>query len=119
MGVPRGRILVGTEDRAASGNLVDIGYITYAAHTDPCGDWSVDAADSSDNLPMPNFGCAVQQNIAAQIADPRDLTDPRVLGASDAPRRMSVLSKYEQAQTTSAEKTRDQSAAVSSVGNQQ
>ncbi len=118
MGVPRSHILVGVEERAGSDSRVEIGYVTYVAHTDPCGDWSVNAADTSENLPMPNFGCAVQQNIAAQVADPRDLVEMRGMGPADATRRMSVLNKYEQAQTTSAEKTKDQSAAVSGVGNQ-
>jgi pilus assembly protein CpaD len=118
MGVPRSRILVGVDDQAGSDGRVEIGFVTYTAHTDPCGDWSVNAADTTENLPMPNFGCSVQQNIAAQVADPRDLTETRSLGPADATRRMSVLNKYEQAQTTAAEKTKDQSAAVSDVGNQ-
>jgi pilus assembly protein CpaD len=116
MGVPRSRILVGVDEQAATDGRVEIGYVTYVAHTDPCGDWSVNAADTSENLPMPNFGCSVQQNIAAQIADPRDLVESRGLGPADATRRMSVLGKYEQAQSTSATKTKDQSGAVSEVG---
>ncbi len=118
MGIPRSRILVGVADQTGSDSRVEIGYITYAAHTDPCGNWSVNAADTSENLPMPNFGCSVQQNIAAQIADPRDLIDTQRMGPADAVRRMTVLGKYEQAQKTAADKTKDQSAAVSDVGSQ-
>jgi len=114
LGVPRSRILVGAQD--ASDGRVEIGYVSFEAHTDPCGDWSVNAADTSDNLPMPNFGCAVQHNIAAQVADPRDLVQSRGLAGTNTVRRMQVLNKYEQAQSTSAQKTQDQSGAVSSVG---
>ncbi len=119
MGVPRSKILVGMQDQSASDGRVEIGYIGYEAHTAPCGDWSVNAADTSLNLPMPNFGCAVQHNIAAQVADPRDLAEPRGLAPADAARRMQVLNKYEQGQTTSSQKTQSQSGAVSDVGSGQ
>jgi pilus assembly protein CpaD len=117
LGVPRSRILVGARD--ASDGRVEIGYVSFEANTDPCGDWSTNAASTFENLPMPNFGCSVQQNIAAQVADPRDLVQSRGMAAGDAVRRMQVLHNYEQAQTTSAQKTQDQSAAVSSVGGSQ
>lgn len=118
MGVPRSHILVGVQDQGASDGRLEIGYISYVAHTIPCGDWSVDAADTAQNLPMPNFGCSVQQNIAAQVADPRDIVEPRGMGPADATRRMQVLNNYEHAQTTSAQKTQAQSGAVSDVANQ-
>jgi pilus assembly protein CpaD len=115
MGVPRSRILVGIQDRSGSDGRVEIGYISYRAHTDQCGDWSVDAADNEANGTMPNFGCAVQNNIAAEVVDPRDLAQSRGLASADATRRMQVLNNYEHAQTTSAQKTQSQSGAVSDV----
>lgn len=119
LGVPRTHILVGTTDQTSPDGKVEIGYIAYSAHTEPCGDWSVNAADNSDNQTMPNFGCAVQQNIAAQVANPRDLVEPRGLGSADATQRMQVMNKYEQGQTTSSQKSQSQSGAVSDVGNGQ
>jgi pilus assembly protein CpaD len=116
MGVPRSRILVGTQDDATSDGRVEFGYISYQASSGACGDWSVDVADTADNTPMPNFGCAVQHNIAAQVADPRDLAQSRGLGPSDTTRRMQLLSKYEQGQSTATVKSKDQSGAVSDVG---
>lgn len=118
LGVPRARILVGVQDQAASDGHIDVGFISYEAHADQCGDWSANAAETFDNTTMPNFGCAVQNNIAAEIADPRDLVEPRSLAPADATRRMQMLNKYEQAQTTGAQKTQDQSGAVSDVGGQ-
>jgi pilus assembly protein CpaD len=115
MGVPRGRILVGTRDTADGDGRVEIGYIVYAARTDRCGDWSHDAHDDSGNLPMPDFGCAVQHNVAAMVADPRDLVAPRGMDAGDATRRETVVGTYEQAKSTSSQKTQDQSGAVSSA----
>ena len=114
MGVPRSRILVGTHD----GGGVELSYIAYVAHTDECGDWSVNTADTASNLPMPNFGCSVQHDIAAQVADPRDLVTPRTMDASDAKRRATVMDKYEKGLITGTEKSSDQSAAVADVNKQ-
>jgi pilus assembly protein CpaD len=112
-GVPRARIMVGT--RNTVGNTVELGYVGYVAHTDPCGDWSEDAADNFENQPMPNFGCSVQHNIAAQVEDARDLASPRALGATDATRRSVVIGNYQKGAPTAATKTADQSVAVSDV----
>ena len=34
----------------------------------PCGDWSQDVSDTASESTTPNFGCAVQQNIAAKVS---------------------------------------------------
>ena len=112
MGVPKDHIRVAT--REASGDQrVQINYVAYKAHTDPCGDWSDDLDYTLDNSTPKNFGCAVQQDIAAQIADPHDLVAPRAMDGADANRRAAVLGKYEQGQVTAAQKSQDQSATVS------
>jgi len=116
MGVPRSRILVGTHEGADL--RVELGFIAYTASTKPCGDWSENAADTAGNRPSPNFGCAVQQNIAAQVADPRDLMEMRRTDPADANRRAVVLDNYEKGKITATEKTQDQSGAVSDVGKQ-
>lgn len=115
MGVPRSRILVGTHDTASGDGRVEIGYIVYAARADSCGNWSVDAEDTANNLPMPDFGCSVQHNIAAMVADPRDLAAPRGMDAGDATRRETVVGTYEKAQSTGTTKSSEQSGSVSSV----
>lgn len=115
MGVPRARLLVGTHDATANDGRIELGYVAYVAHTDPCGDWSHDADETADNLPMPDFGCAVQHNIAAMVADPRDLVSPRTMAPSDAVRRDTLVKQYETGQITAAQKTQEQSGAVSSV----
>jgi pilus assembly protein CpaD len=117
-GVPRAHILVNTHAFANGDTRVELGYIGYAAKTDSCGDWSADLAVTSDNSTAPNFGCAVQQNIAAQVADPRDLVEPRVTDESDATRRKTVTDAYEKGQVTSSQKTSEQSGKVSDVGGQ-
>jgi pilus assembly protein CpaD len=121
MGVPRSRIIVGTHE--ANDKQVELDFISYTAHTDKCGDWSQDLAATAHNDTAPNFGCSVQQNIAAMVADPRDLIEPRGMGAADATRRNDVVTKYEKGAITQADKNKsdksnEQSGAVSvSTGN--
>jgi len=115
MGVPRERILVGTRDASNSDARVELGYIAYVPHTDACGDWSKNAEDDAANLPMPDFGCATQHNMAAMVVDPRDLSQARPLGSADPVRRALVIQNYEQAKPTAPPKSADQSGAVSDV----
>ena len=107
LGVPRSHILVGTHDVTGGDSRVEIGYVGYKAHVEGCAggnDWSKDWSDTSDNQPTPSFGCSVQNNIAAMVADPRDLVQPRTMDASDAPRRATVLGHYEKGEVTQADK---------------
>ena len=53
-----------------------------------------------DNLTPKNFGCSVQHNIAAMVADPRDLLGPRRLDPADANRAGTVIDAYEQGKIT-------------------
>jgi len=116
MGVPRSRILVGTHDASNGDTRVEVGYIAYAARTDACGNWTEDASETAQNVPMPDFGCSNQHNLAAMVADPRDLSAPRGMGPGDATRRETVVGTYEKAQSTASQKSSAQSANLSSVG---
>lgn len=115
MGVPRSRILVGTHEGPDA--RVEIGFIAYQARTNPCGDWSKNLGDTAGNTTPANMGCAVQTNIAAQVADPRDLIEMRPTDPSDATRRAVVLDNYEKGRVTASSKSKDQSGSVSDVGN--
>ena len=64
--------------------------------TTPCGRWPTDLASGSSvdgwkNNPYENFGCAYQTAIAAEVADPRDLEEPRALDPSDSQMRMRAI----------------------------
>lgn len=106
MGVPKDHILVASHDAPDGDMRVEINYVSYQAHTDKCGDWSENLAYSADNLTPKNFGCSVQHNIAAQIADPRDLLGPRTMEAASAVRRATVMGNYEQGKVTQADKNK-------------
>ena len=114
-GVPRDRILVGTRDVAGGDQRVELGYISYRASTAPCGDWSASVTDTSSNHVMANFGCAVQHNVAAQVADPRDLMAPQPLDSGDAARRAVVYDNYKNGRPKAATKTAEQSGSVTDL----
>jgi len=122
MGVSRDKILIATHDAASGDMRVEVNYVSYQAHTDKCGDWSENLAFTLDNSTPKNFGCAVQQNIAAMVADPRDLVQPRGFEPADANRAATVIGNYETGKITAAEKhtsdlSVEQSAPGSGVGN--
>ena len=118
MGVSRDRIIVTTHDAPRGDIVIELNYISYAASTNRCGSWTEVLSKTLDNSTPKNFGCAVQQNIAAMVADPRDLLGPRPMDDADARRRQTVITKYDLGQPTPADKTSDQSGAVSDVNKQ-
>jgi len=115
-GISRDKILVTTREAGNSDTRVDVSYIAYTAHTKACGDWSEDESFTLENHTSANFGCATQQNIAAMVADPRDLLGPGAMGPVSTNRRAAVMDHYEKGEATPATKGPDQSAEVSSVG---
>jgi pilus assembly protein CpaD len=116
MGVGRDRILVASRDAAAGDSNVELNYISYQARTAACGDWSEDLAFTAANTTASNFGCANQHNIAAMVADPRDLLGPRSVDGGDAARRQAVIGNYEAGKVTGAEKSPDQKSAITDIG---
>jgi len=71
------------------------------AQVGQCGLWPDDlgptAAKSTwENRPYYNFGCATQSNLAALVANPEDLVQPRPETPPMAARRQVVLDKYRQ-----------------------
>ena len=116
MGVNRNQILVASRDAAPGDGQIELNYVSYQASTAPCGDWSENLAYTLDNKTSANLGCAVQHNIAAMVADPRDLMGPGQMGAADAARRATVITNYEKGAPTAATKNSDQTTAISEVG---
>jgi pilus assembly protein CpaD len=116
LGVPGDRILLGSPDNFDSGGDVRLTFIRYEAHAEACGDWSTNLGYTSANKVSPNFGCATQHNLAAMVAEPRDLVSPKPLDPNDAQRRLTVLEKYRKGETTVANKAAEQSGSISQVG---
>ncbi|MGN6551398.1 MAG: CpaD family pilus assembly protein [Pararhizobium sp.] len=96
-GVPASRIVTLAYDAAANyGDApIHLSYLATTASTTPCGVWPSDLAqDTSENRNYENFGCASQNNLAAQIANPSDLLAPRDMTPIDAERRTQVYQDY-------------------------
>jgi pilus assembly protein CpaD len=67
-----------------------------------CGHWD-DLTATGANDSFSNFGCAVNANMAAQIARPSDIDHPRTEDAPDSERRLTVLEKYREGKVTAAD----------------
>lgn len=68
-----------------------------------CPDWSRPSTATFDGSTISNYGCAINSNLAAMVADPRDLIDGRTgSGAVDATLSTKAIGTYRRAPTTGA-----------------
>lgn len=81
-----------------------VGFETLRASVPQCGrEWG-SLTRTANNQSSANFGCAVTANLAAQIANPRDIVAPRAMTPVDAGRRGVVFDNYRKGQATAAER---------------
>jgi pilus assembly protein CpaD len=113
LGVPRNRIVMGA---MVPGGAVQLSYVGYGASSPECDAHWPNLSWTLENLPSPNWGCSTQHNLAAMIADPRDLVNPQTMTPPDTERRMIVIEKWRRGEPTSSQKTQEQSGAVTQVG---
>lgn len=95
-------------------DIVTVNIVNYRARTYACGQWE-NLAATRNNTAYQNFGCAVSSNLAAQIADPRDLQTPRAAAPVDMSRRAVVLDKYRKGAVTSSAKDDNATGAISNA----
>lgn len=96
-GVPRDRLIETSYDASGHGDNAPIrlAFFAITAKTGPCGEWPEDLVENTvENRNYHNFGCATQSNLAAQIANPMDLVQPRGMTPIDAERRSFVMGDY-------------------------
>jgi len=101
-GVPAERIQVVSYAAPDPRAPVLVGYETLQASVPRCGTAWGSLGRTGDNMSASNFGCAVTANLAAQIADPRDIVSPRPMTPTDAGRRSVVYQTYRAGEQTSA-----------------
>ncbi len=92
-GVPKGRIRLASYPGGAS-SPIQISYVRKVAVTRECGDWSENISYNPTNAPHPNYGCAIQQNIAAMVASPEDFERPRAMSPITAANRTAAMDIY-------------------------
>src|SRR5262245_22259719 len=79
---------------------VRLSYPKIKAVAGPCGLWPADLGPSIDNPAYHenkqyyNFGCATQRNLAAMVANPADLEQPRPESPAYTMRRTTAFDKY-------------------------
>ncbi|MCO5063681.1 MAG: CpaD family pilus assembly lipoprotein [Rhizobiaceae bacterium] len=95
-GVPAGRISIVTYEAGAPdvSAPVRVAYNAIRATTNECGLWPEDLTRTRDNTHYANFGCAYQNNVAAQLSNPNDLLGPRKQTTIDAENRSVVIDDY-------------------------
>lgn len=99
--------------RAEESAVVVVSYTRVVAEGPRCGESWDDIGHTLDGNPTMNFGCARQANLAAMIADPRDLINPRAVDPSDAGRRVEQMQAYRRGEPTAASRAETESASVS------
>ena len=106
---------------------IHVTYTKIQAVAGPCGKWpnnlgpGVIGAErypllESENVPYWDHGCSTQRNLAAAVANPEDLVQPRPENPALASRRQIALDKYRQGQDPSTTYTQNSNAKVSTVG---
>jgi pilus assembly protein CpaD len=116
LGVAAGLIHVAAWDQPAGAEpAVALGFTHYQAEGPKCGRAWEDFTKTGDNAVNSNFGCANTANLAAMIANPADLAEPRPVDSADAARRETVLGKYRLGLTTSTARDPQAEGAVSNV----
>ncbi|MEP1206886.1 MAG: CpaD family pilus assembly protein [Rhizobiaceae bacterium] len=97
LGIPRNRIRSTTYyvSNYGSASPIRLSFTALAASVEECGKWPEDLAGvNGQNQNYHNFGCASQNNLAAQIANPADLMGPRAMTPIDAERRNEAIEAY-------------------------
>lgn len=73
---------------------IRVAYAAMTAGTGPCGRWPEDVLNTGENRHYANFGCAYQQNLAAQLENPMDILAPRKRTEIDPENRAAAIEQY-------------------------
>jgi len=71
-----------------------------AASVPDCPNWKRNAAPEFASSTMSNFGCAINSNLAAMVANPEDLVRGQIGGGSDARTTAKAIKSYREADPT-------------------
>ncbi len=81
----RGSEIVMHSGRAVRQGIVILTFSANDVVAPECGDWSTPMANTYDNKPHGNYGCAMQRNLAITAADPGDFITAQPLGGLPSP----------------------------------
>lgn len=97
IGIGSGHISIRHYDAASHGASATLRLVytdlTASVHS-KCGEWNDDILETAENRNYGNFGCASQNNLARQIANPADLLGPRGMSEIDLTKRTQVIEDW-------------------------
>ncbi|WP_173934432.1 CpaD family pilus assembly protein [Chelativorans sp. Marseille-P2723] len=94
-GVPQGYVqILAYQASPADVAPIRLTFSRLKATVGPCGRWPADLTENYENRHYANFGCAYQNNLAAQVANPMDLLGPRKMTTIDAENRGHAINDY-------------------------
>ncbi|MFT4089744.1 MAG: CpaD family pilus assembly lipoprotein [Asticcacaulis sp.] len=82
-------------------DVIAVSEIEYRTVRETCNRKWDNLTKTASNKVQSNFGCAVTANMAAQIADPRDVAAPQPATPADAGRKVTIIDKYRKGEITS------------------
>jgi pilus assembly protein CpaD len=123
-GVPSSAIILRQYHPDDVGTLatIKLSYPKMTATAGPCGLWpedlgpNLDNSGYNENRPYHNFGCASQRNLAAMVANPADLEQPRPETPAYTIRRNAAFEKYRKGETTATVYPESEKAKLSDAG---
>ncbi|MEX1083013.1 MAG: CpaD family pilus assembly lipoprotein, partial [Xanthobacteraceae bacterium] len=100
---------------------VKFNYPVMTAEAGPCGLWPADLGPGyepgyQENKPYWNLGCASQRNLAAMVANPADLVQPRAETPTSAARRSTALEKYRKGESPATNYPNPNRGMISDIG---
>lgn len=121
-GIPRNAVSVRRYQVAGTALAsIKLNYSKLVAEAGPCGQWPKDIGPGdgkqyASNRPYWNFGCSMQHNIAAMVANPADLVQPRGTTPAYEARRSVAIEKYTKGQAPSGQYRDYDKAKISDLG---
>ena len=115
---------IGIRPYHADGNklaTLRLNYPQMVAEAGPCGLWPDDLGPSYDpkhfeNRQYCNFGCATQRNLAAMVANPADLVQPRAETPAYTAKRTFGIDKWRKGESPATTYPDSQKGAISDLG---
>jgi len=111
-----------TPDDPRTFATIRLNYPKITAVAGPCGLWpddlgpNIDNPAYNENKPYHNFGCATQRNLAAMVANPADLEQPRPETPAYTPRRDIAFDRYRKGTPTTTVYPEAEKAKLSDTG---
>ena len=101
---------------------VRVSYARLEASAGPCGMWPDDlgtgpSGTNFQNRPYWNLGCATQRNLAAMVANPADLVQPRAETPIYAGKRSTAIDKWRRGESPATQYPDSSDGKISDVGN--